>query len=223
MTAMAARGQSRGSDPAPAGVAGPSSTTRKRSTRSSSASSTSATAAGAASVSATPFRRCSIPSTVIDRRGRWRRQASILGGRRPLLPLRHVLHDEVSVRAAASVERRLSASDAAREGRARATGAVAARSHARGHRGSRKFRRHSDRRRHRQCGESLRARAQRAREGAGRASRRARCRNIIRAPRASGSSISDAATPRREPADATRGKVALFVTCYGNRNEPAAR
>ena len=37
-------------------------------------------------------------------------------GRRPVLPVRHVLHDEVSVRSAASVERRLPARHAAREG-----------------------------------------------------------------------------------------------------------
>ncbi len=43
-------------------------------------------------------------------------QDGVLGSRRPLLPVRHVLHDQVSVRAAASVERRLPASDAARQG-----------------------------------------------------------------------------------------------------------
>ena len=53
-----------------------------------------------------------------DRRTRWRRQEGLLGGRRSLLPLRHVLHDEVSVRAAAPVEHRLPAPDAARQGRA---------------------------------------------------------------------------------------------------------
>ncbi len=45
----------------------------------------------------------------VDRKAYW-------AGRRSLLPLRHVLHDQVSVRAAASVERRFPAPDAARQG-----------------------------------------------------------------------------------------------------------
>ena len=52
-------------------------------------------------------------------RARWRRQEGLLGGRGSLLPVRHVLHDEVPVRSAASLERRLPASDAARESGAR--------------------------------------------------------------------------------------------------------
>ena len=43
-------------------------------------------------------------------------EAGLLAGGRPLLPVRHVLHDEVSVRAAASLERRFPAPDAARQG-----------------------------------------------------------------------------------------------------------
>ena len=50
------------------------------------------------------------------RRGRRRRQEGLLEGRRPVLPVRPVLHDEVPVRAAAPVERRLPAPDAARQG-----------------------------------------------------------------------------------------------------------
>ena len=49
-------------------------------------------------------------------------------GRRPVLPVRHLLHDQVPVRSAASVERRLPAPHAARQGaevRARATSASA--------------------------------------------------------------------------------------------------
>jgi hypothetical protein len=51
----------------------------------------------------------------------------LLGGRRPLLPVRHVLHDQVSLRAAARVERRLPAPDAARQGRALPEGQGASR------------------------------------------------------------------------------------------------
>ena len=51
-----------------------------------------------------------------DRRTRRRAEGALLEGRRPVLPVRHVLHDQVPVRAAASVERRLPAPDAAREG-----------------------------------------------------------------------------------------------------------
>ncbi len=51
-----------------------------------------------------------------DRRSRRRTEGEIQGRRRPVLPVRHVLHDQVSVRAAASVEPRLSAPDAARKG-----------------------------------------------------------------------------------------------------------
>ena len=48
-----------------------------------------------------------------DRR---RRQGRLPESRRPVLPLRHLLHDEVPVRSAAPVERRFSAPDAAGEG-----------------------------------------------------------------------------------------------------------
>ena len=45
-----------------------------------------------------------------------RRQEGLLASHRPLLSLRHVLHDQVPVRAAASLERRFPAPDAARQG-----------------------------------------------------------------------------------------------------------
>ena len=51
-----------------------------------------------------------------DDGGRRRREGRLREGRRPVLSVRRLLHDQVSVRSAASVERRLSASDAAREG-----------------------------------------------------------------------------------------------------------
>jgi hypothetical protein len=50
------------------------------------------------------------------RRTRWRRQEGVLGGGRSLLPLRHVLPLEMSLRAPASMEHRFPAPDAAREG-----------------------------------------------------------------------------------------------------------
>ena len=50
------------------------------------------------------------------RRGARRRQEGLLEGRRPVLPVRPLLHDQVPVRAAAPVERRLPAPDAARQG-----------------------------------------------------------------------------------------------------------
>ena len=58
-----------------------------------------------------------------DHGARWGRQAGLLAGGGELLPVRHVLHDQVSVRAAAPLERGLSAPDAARQGSAGAAGA----------------------------------------------------------------------------------------------------
>ena len=51
-----------------------------------------------------------------NRRDRRRRPQGLLEGRRPVLPVRPLLHDQVPVRSPASVERRLSALDAARQG-----------------------------------------------------------------------------------------------------------
>ena len=51
-----------------------------------------------------------------DDGARYGRQARLLAGGRELLPVRHVLHGEVPVRAAAPLERRFSAPDAARQG-----------------------------------------------------------------------------------------------------------
>ena len=50
------------------------------------------------------------------RRGARRREEGLLEGRRPVLPVRPVLHDQVPVRAAAPVEPGLPAPDAARQG-----------------------------------------------------------------------------------------------------------
>ena len=125
--------------------------------RSSSASSTSATAAGAASASATRFPTLfdavdASPTGEVD----GVRQEGVLGGRGSLLPLRHVLHDEVSVRSAASVERGLPAPDAAREGRAREEGRrQLARQGAGLDRCGGQHRGHSGRRRDRERGQQL--------------------------------------------------------------------
>ena len=158
---------------------------------------------------------------------RRRRQEGLLGGRRPLLPVRHVLHDQVSVRAAASLERRLPAPDAARQGGAREA-----------HRGCRcasacwppptrsaasPASRWS---RSRQRRERLARRARAAGEDAGRGPRRAaaevpraqrRARRLAALGTVAGRRRRGA--PQRPRADTT-GRVALFTTCYGNRNEP---
>ena len=55
---------------------------------------------------------------IVDDGSRRRRQGRLREGRRPVLPVRPVLPDQVPVRSAASVERRFPAPDAAREGRA---------------------------------------------------------------------------------------------------------
>ena len=191
----------------------PSSATKRARSRSSSASSTSATAAGAASACATRSRRCSTPSTRSPtRRGRRRRQEGLLGRRRSLLPLRHVLHDEVSVRAAASLERRLPAPDAAREGVQASQDGKPVRTRDKilerdGRR--RQPRRHSGRRRDRQRGERHRSSgAQAAREDARRASRRAGAEVPLARPRASGTPQVAHAGGRRRSRPATRkGKV----------------
>ena len=80
------------------------------------------------------------------RRTRHGRSQGVLGGRRSLLSVRHVLHVEVSVRAAASVEHRFSAPDAACEGRQVPEGRIpAARQGVERHRHGRQVRRHPDR------------------------------------------------------------------------------
>ncbi len=100
------------------------------------------------------FSLCNAFPTLFDavdvvrhRRGQRRREEGVLGSRRSLLPLRHVLHDQVSVRAAASVERRLSASDVARQGgdSIRRGGPRLARQDPQRHRGGRPDRRHPGR------------------------------------------------------------------------------
>jgi hypothetical protein len=82
-----------------------------------SASSTSATAAAAASA-------CAMPSQLlfdlVDEAGDLetgrRAQGGLLEGRRPVLPVRRLLHDQVPVRAAAPVEPGFPAHHAARQG-----------------------------------------------------------------------------------------------------------
>ena len=97
------------------------STMRQRSRRNCIGSSTSATAVDAASACASRSRSCSMPIDASPTlRTRRCRQEGLLAGRRALLPVRPVLHDQVSVRSAASLERGLPASDAARQGGARA-------------------------------------------------------------------------------------------------------
>ena len=114
-----ARGQPGGAHPPSAGLAVRSSTTRTALfCRNWSGCSTSVTAVAAASACATRFPRCSMRSTnrtPMELDGVPKR--SLLGRRRSLLPLRHVLHVQVSLRAAARVERRFPAPDAARQGR----------------------------------------------------------------------------------------------------------
>ena len=193
-----------------------------RSTRSSRASSTSATAAGAASASATRSRRCSTPSTRspsgevdgVPKHG-------VLAGRRALLPLRHVLHDEVPVRAAAPVERRLPAPDAAREGQALQDGkARAARQDPELDGRGRQARRHSGRRRGRERG-------QRARSSAASCSRRRsactatrRCRSTTRSSARTRLKDRVGRDAEPKPAAARAAASCVFATCYGNRNQP---
>ena len=61
---------------------------------------------------------------------------------------------------------------------------------------------------------------QAARQDARRASRKRRCRNITARPIASGTRGRQHPAPESKPAGETRGRVVLFATCYGNRNEP---
>ena len=157
-----------------------------------------------------------------ERRAARRAEAGVLASRRALLPLRHVLHDEVPVRAAARMERRLPALDAAREGQGvRGRQGVVARQGLELDGRRRLARRHSRRRRSRQ-------RRQRARSSAASCSRRRsastakrRCRNITR--KSARSRLKDRigrARRARSPAGDTHGRVAVFATCYGNRNHP---
>ena len=187
-----------------------------------SASSTSATAAAAASACAARF------PTLFDlvddeqrRRGRRRRQGGLLEGRRPVLPVRHVLHDQVSVRAAASVERRFPAPDAARQGgQVQAT----ARSRLRDkllsqHRRARQARRHPGRRAGRQRGEQdSRLRARRWRRCS--ASHSDAWLPAVRGAHVPRSARADRRHCRCSDGARTPGKVAIFATCYVNYNEP---
>ena len=111
----------------------------------------------------------------VERRGARRAEGGVLASRRALLSVRHVLHDEVPVRAAARVERRLPALDAAREGQGvrRRQGVVPRQDlELDGYR--RLAGRHSRRRGSRQRRQRLEARPQAAREDARRRPRSAR-------------------------------------------------
>ena len=159
---------------------------------------------------------------VADRRSRRRRQEGLLGRRRPLLPVRHVLHDEVSVRAAASLERRLPAPDAARQGvqvrdisRSRARDKILSATDLVGSIAGIPV-----------VAEIVNAvnstalgpRA--ARQGARRASRRRRCRSTTASRIASSTPQPRIRRSRRSRRAIRKGRVVLFATCYGNRNEP---
>ena len=148
------------------------------------------------------------------RRDRRRRQVGLRQGRRPVLSVRPLLHDQVPVRAAASVERRLPAPDAARQGAASfsaarrrcATGCSPAPT------GSASWRRFRSWSQVGQHGDRDAARAQGDGEGARRASPSAGCRHYAAKP-----FRGDRAAKRRlagRDGARTPGKVAIFSTCY---------
>ena len=155
-------------------------------------------------------------------RGRRRREAGFREGRRPVLPVRHLLHDEVPVRAAASVERRLPAPDAAREG---AQVQATATRHA-----ARPLLTSTDRVgklatipvvvRDGQCGRTAMPAARAVMD---KHARRRRARRALPPYAADALPRHDAppslAWPVRNGAR-TPGKVAIFSTCYVNYNEP---
>ena len=166
-----------------------------------------------------------VPDAVRPRRreqddgGRRRRQGRLLEGRRPVLPVRRLLHDEVPVRAAAPVEPRLPAPDAAREG-----GEVPA-----GRRALPRPAAHQ----HRPPGQARddprrRADGQQGQHDAGRRARRwtrcsasppsRGCRRTTR-KRFRKTAKPSVAWPVRD-GERTPGKVAIFSTCYVNYNEP---
>ena len=102
-----------------------------------------------------------------------RRQGGLLERGRPVLPVRPLLHDQVPLCAAASVEPGLPAPDAARQGDQASQGrGRRGREVPRLHRRARPVRRHPDRGPGRQRGQPDQAGAQADGQGAGRASRR---------------------------------------------------
>ena len=155
-------------------------------------------------------------------------KADYAQGRRPVLPVRPLLHDEVPVRAAASVERRFSAPHAAREGGQVPAGEVAvARPAADEHRPRGPARDDPRRRAHGQQGQRDAVRAQG--DGQGRsASRKApRCPPTTprvsarpRAPRSRGRSGTARARRARSrssrPATSTTTSPASATTCCGS-------
>ena len=146
-------------------------------------------------------------------------KADYVEGRRPVLSVRRLLHDEVPVRAAAPVERRFPAPDAAREGGRVQEGRDAVpRPAADEHRPRRPARDDPGRRADGQQGERDAVRAQGDGQGARRRGRgeAAAVRSARRFARRRDASI---AWPVRDGAR-TPGKVAIFATCYVNYNEP---
>ena len=140
-------------------------------------------------------------------------------GRRPVLPVRHLLHDEVSVRSAASVERRLPARDAARKGRQVPEGRLhAARSRADEHRCRRQARDDSRRREGGEQGERVAAASQGRWKRCWASPRRRGCRRMP-STRFRSSAPASLTWPVRD-GERTPGKVAIFATCYINYNEP---
>ena len=166
---------------------------------------------------------------IVHRRSRRRRQEGLLGGRRPLLPVRHVLHDQVSVRAAASLERRLPALDAASQGIQVQSRNRKARSRSRARDkilsstdlvGS-------------IAGIPVIAEAVNAINKT-ELGRKVLDRTLGVHPKAPIPEYHSNTYRKRhaakehpqleaQPAGDTRGKVVLFATCYGNRNEPRAQ
>ena len=171
---------------------------------------------------------CSAFPTLFDlidetktRRGGRRRQVRFRQGGRPVLPVRRLLHDEVPVRAAASVERRFPAPDAARQG-----GEVSRR--------RRQVPRQAADRAPTRLGKLAvdsggRADGERRQRDARRCARSwKRCSASPRRrtlPPYASRRVSRARGADRRPgrcatAQRTPGKVAIFATCYVNYNEP---
>ncbi len=160
-----------------------------------------------------------------DRRGGRRGQGRLRQGGRPVLPVRRLLHDQVPVRAAAPVERRLPAPDAARQGgevprRRRQVSRQAAHRH----RPAGQARDHSSGRAGGQQGEHHAVGAQAARIDAGGCGGRAACRPT---PRSRCASMRSRASPGRfatgsarrarwrcsRPATSTTTSPASATTC----------
>ena len=158
-----------------------------------------------------------------DQRGRRRRQVRLRQGRRPVLPVRPLLHDEVPVRSAASVERRFPAPDAARARRRNSGNGESSVPRQAAHRAptaSASWRRFPW-----SCRWSTRPIARRSARKvmdrtlgiAAQAALPPYAKTPLRETRA-----ASVAWPVRDGAR-TPGKVAIFATCYVNYNEPGHR